>query len=323
MITFSDHFYPQREIINNLLLVEGEEPKTTYYYQKETDYPWDKEELEKWHDVSFKSFPLYTSGKSDEVIIKNTFLSTYRKYHKMEPLKYTQKELRKEVDGMERASLLLDLEEFIVEWIDNLFHDFAYAINALKNSPVFACIHDDLIVMKNLLKFYTDVRKSEDVQLIFFHRLTIPKSVADQMTHVLIILLTDRIKMYEPDYNSAEPTTLQPTDKNNFKIEWLASQQEFAELIHELTNKGYIALPAVGYSMQASNLVKMFDFSTSYRKTNPNIANNILTLLKPIHDKDEKKETYGYLKPGYVRKFNKIPHCTSKKRNKAKAQDVV
>lgn len=63
MITFSDHFKPQREIISNLLLVEGEEPKTTYYAYKDMDYPWTKEELDEWYRISFKSFPLYTSEK--------------------------------------------------------------------------------------------------------------------------------------------------------------------------------------------------------------------------------------------------------------------
>lgn len=316
MITFSDHFRSQREIISNLLLIEGEEPKTTYYWQKDTDYPWTKEELDEWYNISFRSFPLYTSEKSDEVIIHNTFLRTYRTYHKMDPLKGTQRELRKEVDGMERASLLLDLEEFIGERIENIFHDFAQAIKALKDGPVFACIHDDLIVMKNLLKFYKNVRKSEDIQLNFFHRISIPKGVADQMTDVLIILLTDRIKMHEPDYNSAESSVVQLTSQNNFKIEWLASQQEFAELIHELTNKGYITLPAKGYSMQARNLVEIFDFTASQRKANSNIANNILTLLKPVFDKDQKKDTYSYLKPGYVQKFNNIPAYVAKKTKK-------
>ena len=168
MITFSDHFSPQREKISDLLLIEGEEPKTTYYCHKDTNYPWTKEELEDWYNISFRSFPLYTSEKSDEVVIPNTFLRTYRKYHKMEPIKDTQQELRKEVDGMDRASLLLDLEEFIGEWTTNIYHDFAQAINALKNGPVFACIHDDLIVMKNLLKFYKEVRKSNEIQLNFF-----------------------------------------------------------------------------------------------------------------------------------------------------------
>jgi hypothetical protein len=316
MITFSDHFRPQRDIISNLLLIEGEEPKTTYYCQKNIDYPWTKEELEDWYNISFRSFPLFTSEKSDEVIIHNTFLRTYRKYHKMDPLKDTQKELRKEVDGMERAGLLLDLEEFIGERIENIFHDFVQAMLILKNGPVFACIHDDLIIMKNLLVFYKEVRKSENIQLNFFHNISIPKSVADQMTDVLIILLTDRVKMCEPDYNVYGSSVVQLTSQNNFKIEWLASQQEFAELIHELTNKGYMALPAKGYSMQARNLVEIFDFTASQRKPNPNIANNILTLLKPVFDKDQKKDTYSYLKPDYVQKFNNIPGHVPKKTKK-------
>ncbi|HVW94382.1 MAG TPA: hypothetical protein VHA56_00270 [Mucilaginibacter sp.] len=313
MITFSDHFRPQQETISHLLLVEGKQPKTTYYCHKQTDYPWDKEELDKWYRVNFKSFPLYTSEQSNEVVIPNTFQRTYRKYHGNEAIKDTQKELRKEVDGMERDGLLLDLEEYIGEWIDNIYHDFAEAINALKAGPVFACIHDDLIVMKNLLKFYQEVRQNEGIQLNFFHNIALPKAVADQMTDVLIILLTDRIGMCEPIYR-AGTTTSQVTSQDRFKIAWLASQQEFVELIHELTNKGYMALPDKGYSLQARKLAEMFDFTASQRKADANIANNLLTLLKPVFDKKLKKYTYSYDKPGYVKRFDRIPVYAPKKR---------
>lgn len=85
-------------------------------------------------------------------------------------------------------------------------------------------------------------------------------------------------------------------------------------MIHELTDKGYITLPDVSIAMQASNLVKLFDFSASQRKEGANMANNIYTLLKPIMDKDEQKTTYSYLKPAYIRKFATIPKCASKKR---------
>jgi hypothetical protein len=313
MITFPDHFRPQRTIISNLLLIEGEQPKTTYYCQRDMNYPWSKEELDEWYTVNFNSFPLYTSNKSDEVVIHNIFKHTYRKYHGEEVIKDTQKELRKEMDGLERDELLLDLDEYILEWIHNIFHNFAQAISILEKSPVFAYIHDDLVIMKNLLKFYNDIRKTDDIQLNFFDNLSIPKSVADQMTDVLIILLTDRIKMKEPDYIITKSSVVQVTNQNYFKIEWLASQNEFAELIHELTNKGYISLPERRYAEQARHLAEIFDFTASQRKANPNIAGNIQTVLKPIFDKGQKKHTYSYLKPSYVQKFNTIPVYISKK----------
>ena len=314
MITFTDHFNPQRETIKNLLLTAGKEPKTTYYCHRHTDYDLTQEELERWYDISFRSFPVYTAEKSAEVAIPNTFLHTYRKYHRSKPFKETLTERRQEVDGIDRAGLLLDLEEFIWERIDNTFHEFAYAIRMLKEGPVFACVHDDLIIMKNLLKFYTDIRVSADIQLVFLHQLTIPKAVADQMTDVLIMLLADRIKMHDPKYDPGEAVAIIPREQNTFKIAWLATQQEFAELIHELTKKGYIDLPDVSYSLQASSLAKMFDFSVSSRKEDPNIANNILTLIKPILDKDENTTKYSYLKPGYKRKFDAITAFLPKKK---------
>ncbi|GAA4100570.1 hypothetical protein [Mucilaginibacter panaciglaebae] len=313
MITSTDHFKPQRDIIADLLLTEGQQPRTTYFCHKNHLYKPTKEELSDWYINNFASFPLYTSEKNDGVAISNSFQRKYRKYHELEELNDTQTEHRKELDGLERDSILLDLGEYIDEWIDNIFLDFAKAITALKNGPVFACINDDLIIMKNLVNFYIDIRKEEDTQLNFFNNVFIPKAVADQMTEILIALLTDRIKMHEPTYYTSKSTPTHLINQSNFKINWLASQQEFAELIHELTDKGYISLPDMSMSMQANNLVKFFDFSASQRKEGSNIANNILTALKPIFDKDDKKETYNYLKSGYVQKFNTIPLYIPKK----------
>jgi hypothetical protein len=166
MITFTDYFQPQRENINSLLLTVGKEPNTTYYRHRRGEYDLSEEELKEWYQTSFVFFPLYTTEKSDEVVIPNTFQRLHRKYHKQGAITDSYKDGRNELEDEERASLLLDLEEYIIEWIENKFHDFAVAINHLKNSPVFACIHDDLVVMKNLLNHYNAIKKSVENSLI-------------------------------------------------------------------------------------------------------------------------------------------------------------
>jgi hypothetical protein len=313
MITSSSHFKPQRERINNLLLTDGEQPRTTYFFHKGPGYPYTKEELKAWYINNFSTFPLHTSEKVDTFSISNRFQEAYRKYHELDPVKETQTVLRKELEGLDRDSLLLDLEEYVIEWIDNMYLDFGQMMEFTKKDPTFACITDDLIIMKNLLKFYMEVRKTEDIQLYFFDNTFIPKAVADQMTDILIILLTDRILMMEPGFNPSATSSISSAHNSNFKINWLASQQEFGEFIHELTNKRYISFPDTALSMQASYLTRFFDFSTSQRKAGSNIANNILKVLQPVFDHDEKKDTYSYLKPGYTRKFDMIPAYISKK----------
>lgn len=323
MITSINHFQPQLNCISALLLSENKKPKTTYYSHRHIDYSWPKEELNDWYNANFKSFPLHTSAKSNEVIIHSTFSNAYRKYHGQTAIKDTENNLLNELEGDDRDGLLLSLEEFINEWLLNIFNDFAKAIFRVKNEPVFACVYDDLIVMKNLVNFYSAIRKSDDIQLIFFDNISIPKAVADQMTDVLIILLTDRINISDPYYSIIELSSSQLSDHSPFKIKWLASQQEFADLIHDLTDKGYISLPEIAHTLKARGLTKMFDFSASQRKTDSNITQNILTLIKPVLDKDNKeKTTYTYRRAGYISKFDSIPIHTPKEKNSNVSLDI-
>lgn len=314
MIISVSHFEPQFQAINSLLLTENEQPQTTFFRHKNEDYPFTPEELNEWYLNNLGSFPLQTQAAGDTVSIDNRFGNYYRKYHKMDSVVEMQTELRKELDGMDRDGVLLDVEEYIREWVNNIFIDFAQAMALVKKEPAFGCVHDDLIVMKNLLTYYVSIRNSKNEQLQFFSNTFIPKTVADQMADVLIILLTDRIKMIEPDYSFQAASIKSATITTNYKISWLASQQEFGELINELTNKGYISFPDTALSMQASHLTRIFDFSVSKRKADANIANNILKVLQPIFDQDNKVGTYSYQKPGYVPKFDSIPSYISKRK---------
>lgn len=314
MILSASHFQPQKDAIKDLLLTENEKPRITYFRHK-NDYPFTKEELKEWYARNLAAFPLYTQQQGDGVSITNRFRNYYCKYHDLELIKETQTELRKELDGDERDEILLDIDEYIDEWIHNIYIDFAQAIAMAKREPAFACISDDLTVMKNLLMFYSSIRKDADVQLHFFDHTFIPKKVADQMTDVLIILLTDRIKMIEPGYDTNLDAALAISSDSTYKINWLASQQEFGELIHELTDKGYISFPDTPLTIQATNLTRMFDFSASQRKPGANIANNILKVLQPIFDPGTKKQGYSYLKPNYARKFSSILPYLSKNAN--------
>ena len=313
MITHTDAFKNHIDSISDLLLIDGQQPKTTYIVQRSRDYKMSREDLDKWYTLNFNSFPLHTTHKSDEVTMHSSFRHYFLQYHKSEDFNDDIGERIREVDGLDRDSLLLDLDGYIREWIENLFYDFAKLMVYLKAGPVFACITNDIIILKNLVKFYTDVRKSKEIQLNFFHNITVPESVANQMTDVLIQLLSDKINMVSP-YTPNDYAPIQTIANNDsFKINWLTSQQEFMELVHELSQKGYWSLPGTNMAAQARHLASMFDFSASQRKPMAHVANNLLSYLKPILDKELKTTTYSYLKPAYDRKFTCIPAVKRKK----------
>ncbi|HTN19698.1 MAG TPA: hypothetical protein VL125_04450 [Pelobium sp.] len=304
MITSIDSFKNQISKINSILF--SEETKVNYISHLPTENDWAKEELEKWYSSNFKSFPLFTTGKCDEIVIPSTFMDNYGFYHKNSLFGIKQEKGTWVLSGKNRDSLLLDLEEFIHVWTENIYHDFMELMESIKKEPAFAGINDEIIIMKNLIKFYKDVKESKDLQLIFFHRLFIPKAVADEMTDILIMLFKDKLEMMEVDVTNINiPITL--VNNDHYKINWLGKQQEFAELILELTKKNYISFPDISMAKKASLLVSFFDFTSSKRAKNPDIRNNILKHLKPINNPDTKTHLYFYDEPSsYKRKFDGI-----------------
>lgn len=313
MTTHTDSFLRHLSHISLLLMSLDEQPTTIYITTRSSDYKMSSKDLNDWYAVNFRALPLYTSDKTDEVTIHSSFLHNYRKYHGNDDFTDTAGERIRELDELERDCVLLDICEYIDEWIRNVFCDFVGIIKDLRQGPVFACIPDDLLVIKNLLKFYRQVRASEDIQLNFFHQVSLPKCVADVMTDMLILLLSDKIEMIslEPsaDHTVIPDPATNSTELSNdtFKINWLAPQQEFAELIHQLTEKGYLSLPDMSMAAQARYLARIFDFSATQRKQQPDVAANLLAVLKPVMDKELKATTYSYLKPTYKTKFGSIP----------------
>ncbi|SDO36377.1 hypothetical protein SAMN05421820_11421 [Pedobacter steynii] len=323
MITHTDSFQKHLNIISLLLMTVDKQPATTYITSSLSDYKLSKKDLNDWYAENFESLPLYTSDKSDEVTILSSFMHYYRQYHGNEDFIDTLGERIRELEDLERDSILLDIDEYINEWIDNVFYGFARIIKKLRKEPVFACIPNDLLVIKNLLKFYKEVREAEDIQLNFFHHISLPKRVADVMTDMLILLLSDKVELITLEPTLDQPlqnpgSTLTEASNDIFKINWLAPQQEFAELIHQLTEKGYLSLPDMSMASQARHLARIFDFSATQRKQNPDVANNLLAVLKPVQDKNLKTTTYSYLKPTYKMKFDSIPYRPHKKKPKAR-----
>lgn len=307
MILYPEHFQEKLDTISNYLLIEGSQPKTIYVKRGTSDDSMSREGLEQWYKACFKSFPLDKTYISEEVSIDSSFRHYFLQYHKNEDFREEPGRGSIVTEGVERDALLISLEEYIREWTDNIVYDFAEIMANVKAGHVFVCIDDDLIILKNLLKFYRDIRQSQEQQLHFFHRISIPKPISDLMTDILIELIADKVGMLSPDILPQETQAIIQT-LPTFKINWLASQQEFAELVHELTNKGYWSLPDGGIASHAQNLSKMFDFSASKRKADSNIAANLLSYLSPIHDKKTKETTYAYIKPGKERRFACIPY---------------
>lgn len=305
MIISSLEFYAQNSAIKDILF--GPELTLKNRKLKLQDHVPDCEYLNSWYEENFISFPLRTEETSDFVSINSTFLQNYNVYlhNQMEksPLR-SLSDINEKIEQADDESLRFDIIDFIEERVANLLYCFPTALKRIKKSYIFAGISSETAILRELLAFYKGLRTNENVQLHFFTYLHLPKKISDVMVDVLIYILEDKLRILGEDVLSDKTM---PIFVNGFKLDWLASQQDFVELILALKTKGYLAFsenkPAIAI---AKNLSSMFDFSASQRKASSDVAANIHKHLKPTFDRDVKKERYFYQYNNYERKFETI-----------------
>jgi len=269
-----------------------------------------KEEYEKNYKNNFVVFPLYTTAKRDDIYIQTSFVEQHRYYHhfvstpKDDRIKAS---IPKYIQDLTEESILDNIHEYINERILNMVFDFREAMTLLKEGHVFACVDDPALILKNLLNYYQQVRVNQDIQISFFFNLLLPKEIADLMLDILIELIMDKLQMMEIDCSVIKGQEI-VFNQPNFKLNWLGSQQDFAELILELKNKNYLSFPeSESIHGISRRFVSLFDFSSSMRKKDSKVEDNICTYLKPVYDKDLKLDQYFFDKKGYKRKFDGIP----------------
>jgi len=318
MIVSDSEFNRQTSAIGQILL--GDNPPKVFLRKSKTTDVYPEQNYIDNYERNFVAFPIYTEAKRDEIYIHSTFVEQHKYYYYFTGPSRDERikiEIQNYVSNLDEESVMLDIEEYITERISNMVYDFGKAMTILKQGHVFSLIETPALILQNLLNYYSQVRADDTIQISFFHFLKLPKNIADIMLDILIELIVDKLQMMDIDLPKNKVPSINFPEEP-FKISWLGTQQEFAEMIIEMRNKNYIVFPEI-ISTQgiARRLTQVFDFSTSMRKGDSKIENNIYTALKPIYNKDLKIEQYCFDKKNYKRKFNAIvPNTAKNKGNK-------
>ncbi|WP_182923437.1 hypothetical protein [Pedobacter planticolens] len=309
MILTHRQFREQITEISNILLEEGRTNLVLRKHRKDKIIA-DKEYYKNWYDGCFIDFPLHTIARYDEIFTSDSFILNYKMHFFLAQQVRDSKEkdeILNFVEAYDEESARCDLDDFIDERLMNFIHYFKEAISLLKKGSYFSHIKDTNVIIRNLLSYYQQVKLDEGIQISFFPGVKLPFKISSIMLDILIAILTDKLQMLEQEYVVDKPAIVNLVPEE-FKINWLGSQKDFAELLVELETRNFISYPdGESYASKARRLAGIFDFSASQRNSGSNISGNLTTNLKPTYNVDNGRNEYFFEKEKYKRKFDKIP----------------
>jgi len=315
MIISTRAFTDQIGAIKEILLGEN---RTNFVFKKykREDFVMDKGYYTDWYQRNMIELPLGTIARQDSFFLQDSFVRNYKFYNYYDQQERDEKEKRQildEVAACEELDARFELDEAIDERMNNFMYYFKDAIKLMKKGPYFSHVKDIGLVIKNLLAYYEQVLNDSSVQLSFFSGVKMPFGVATAMLEVLVAVLREKMDILENDFSLKTPNA--GISPEQFRFEWLGSQQDFAELITELQIKGFMSVPEdESVAGVARRLAGVFDFSASKRKSGSDISANLTTYLKPIYNPDISENEYFFQKAGYQRKFAGLPVSKNKKK---------
>ncbi len=310
MITSLSYCSAQLEKIDNLLLDEVQIIPLRYYKRK-VEFRHLEKVYKRLYRNHFIDFPVEVVPSADEVYIPHDDLINYYKYHAI-CNKTSDTKLFEMIGNNGDFALRELISSMIHEKIINLSFEFEGILKAARSSYIFAGITDQIAIIRNVLNLHINVRKKDDAQIAHLGGIKLPKSIADLMTDIYIIYLSDRLEMLELKDVHAEHAFITNMDEDQ-KIKWNGKQQHLVELFLELEKKGWITWDELSRKKAATLLCRIFDLSDTKRKADSNSADSIYQLIKGEIDKsDQYKRKYFFdtdLK--YKRQFANI--ITSRK----------
>lgn len=316
MILHPFHFSKKIEKINQILWNEKLEIISLY---KMNFKSFEKEEVVKYYDSTFKNFPLDIENSSKEIGISIIATELFDIYYDL--TKHNQR------ISPERESKILDnrknfepkdntetIEDFIQEFFHCLVYNYDEFLSNTMKQHYFTGINDEVKILLSILNRYKSVLKDKTKQIDIFWSITLTKQISDLILEMLIDFLEQRINLLTISTESVNfGNELTYVENDIFSINWNGSQQELCELILELEKKKWIAEIENGDRRKFSNsITKIFNLTNTKKNKNSNPNNSFYQLLKGEHEK--KIRTFPFLeKENYEKKFNRIIKLTSKK----------
>lgn len=151
-----------------------------------------------WYENNFVAFPLRTEPATENIVITTRFIQSYGihlHYENNETPIQSLTQINEKIKSLDEEAIRVEIDDYIEERITNMLYCFSGALKDIKKSYVFAGIKDNVLIMKELLLFYENIRASKEIQLQYFVYLALPKRISDHMTDVLITILKDKLRI--------------------------------------------------------------------------------------------------------------------------------
>jgi hypothetical protein len=304
MIVSKTHFERKGERIKAMIFDEEcpleiilKKPKSTEYF--------DKEYYRKIYKQNFINYPVDIIPADDKTYLNTKLVMNFYRYYEIDSPVADDKRIIENAQNCDESSVIWDIDEIIDEKIHCMFYDFDKSLEAAKQSSWCLGITDHVLIIKNLLNHYINIKNNPEVMLSFFYGLSLKKEISNLLLDIYIEFLSDKLAMFTID-QIGMPSQVEIVSSKETKIKWKGKQAEIVELFVELQRKNWIeSLDETGLAQSARIIFKIFDLSDTKRKKDSDIVQNINQLLKGEYN-EKKERVYVFEKKGAIRKFKTI-----------------
>lgn len=234
MITSLSYCSAQLEKIDELLLDE-ENVIPLRYNPRKVEFRHTNQIDKNIYNNNFIGFPVDVMASAVEIYIPQDDVINYHKYHAIR--NKTSDTMVMQMIGNTGDPALRELvSSMIREKVMNLSFELKKALKWSRSCYWFVGVNDNVTLLRNVLNLYLTTRQKDDVQIAHLGGIRLPKQIADLITDIFIMYLSDRLAMLElTDVKSTSVITLAADDSS--KLKWLGKQQHLAELYLELERK--------------------------------------------------------------------------------------
>ena len=306
MIISKDYFERKSEKIKTMIFDEESPLEIILTKPRSTEY-FDKTYYKEVYTQNFINYPVDVIPADTKTYLSTKLVISFNRYYQIDSPVADDKQIVQNAQNCDESSVIWDIDEIIDEKLHCMFCDFDKSLDAAKQSIWCLGITDHVLIIKNLLNHYINIRNNPKVMLSFFYGLTLKKEISDLLLDIYIEFLSDKLTMFTIDQVGTS-SKVEPVNGKDSKIKWKGKQADIVELFVELQRKNWIQpLDETGLAQSARIICKIFDLSDSKRKKDSDIVQNINQLLKGEYN-EKKERVYAFEKKDNVRNFETISY---------------
>lgn len=200
----------------------------------------------------------------------------------------------------------LIISDHLFEWVTTLVLNYNKVLEVTKQRDWFQGIYDEEKLIINHMNRYSQILRSDNLQIDLCKGLLISKEISDMFLKILLLFLNERLKLLNPSVQDFKDSSTKK--RSSYRFIWNGEQKELCELIVELQQKGWIDEPAYGDLNSAGQAIcNLFDLSKTKKNEKTNPINSFCQIYKgDINRRTNAREYKNIFKETYSKKFSKI-----------------